>query len=116
MAWVLVWLLSMTSWLRVVKRLCNIAEHALMVQNGTDPLRHAHTSVLERAPIAPYRVNHHGEHPVFTQVPCWSLPKAHQLLAACGVTAPMQIQLGYVRVLQLATVRSAAFGTVDGVN
>ena len=103
----------------MLSRLRNIAEHALMVQNGTDALRHArtaHTSLLERAPIAPYRVNHHGEHPVFTQVPCWNLPKAHQLLAASGVTVPMQTQPGCVRVLQLATVRSAAFGTVDGVN
>ena len=91
------WLLLMAIRLPVVKRLRNIAEHALMVQNGTDLLRHArttHTSVLERAPIAPYRVNHYGEHLTFTQVPCWNLPKAHQLLAACGVTAPMRIQPG----------------------
>ena len=105
-AWVLMWLLPMATWLPLVSRLRNIAEHALIVQNGTDPLRHArttHASLLERVLIAPYWVNYHGEHHMFTQIPCWSLPKAHRLLAASGVTDRMEVQPGYARVLQLAT-------------
>ena len=109
-AWVLMWLLPMATWLPLVSRLRNIAEHALIVQNGTDPLRHArttHASLLERVLIAPYWVNYHSEHHMFTQIPCWSLPKAHRLLAASGVTDRMEVQPGYARVLQLATASEA---------
>jgi fatty acid desaturase len=105
-AWVLMWLLPMATWLPLVSRLRNIAEHALIVQNGVDPLRHArttHASLLERVLIAPYWVNYHGEHHMFTQIPCWNLPAAHRLLAARGVTERMEVQSGYARVLQLAT-------------
>ncbi|MCY1162830.1 MAG: fatty acid desaturase family protein [Pseudomonadota bacterium] len=105
-AWVLMWLLPMATWLPLVSRLRNIAEHALIVQNGTDPLRHArttHASLLERLFIAPYWVNYHCEHHMFTQVPCWNLPRAHRLLQAQGVTARMEVQPGYLTVLRLAS-------------
>ena len=105
-AWVLMWLLPMATWLPLVSRLRNIAEHALIVQNGTDPLRHARTtyaSFIERALIAPYWVNYHCEHHMFTQLPCWSLPLAHRLLAAKGITPQMEVQAGYVTVLRLAS-------------
>ncbi len=104
-AWLLMWLLPMMTWLPLVSRLRNIAEHALIVENGTDPLRHARTtyaSWLERALIAPYWVNYHCEHHMFTQIPCWNLPKAHQLLIQKGVTPRMEIQASYPSVLKLA--------------
>ena len=102
-AWLLMWLL-------LVSRLRKIAEHACIVENGTDPLRHArttHASLLARVLIAPYWTNHHGEHPLFTQIPCCNLPKAHCLPAASGVTARMEVQPGCTRVLQLATASEA---------
>ena len=105
-AWLLMWLLPMATWLPLVSRLRNIAEHALIVQNGTDPLRHArttHANLLERLFIAPYWVNYHCEHHLFTQVPCWNLPLAHRLLATSGVTAHMEVQPGYSAVLRLAS-------------
>ena len=105
-AWCLMWLLPMATWLPLVSRLRNIAEHALVEPNSSDPLRHArttHANALERALIAPYWVNYHGEHHLFTQLPCWRLPQAHRLLAQRGVTARMEVQPGYARVLQLAT-------------
>ena len=104
-AWVLMWLLPMMTWLPLVSRLRNIAEHALIVENGTDPLRHARTTYanwLERAFVAPYWVNYHCEHHMFTQIPCWNLPKAHQLLTQKGVTDRMEIQASYPAVLKLA--------------
>jgi fatty acid desaturase len=104
-AWVLMWLLPMMTWLPLVSRLRNIAEHALIVEGDTDPLRHARTtyaSWLERALIAPYWVNYHCEHHMFTQIPCWNLPKAHQLLIQKGVTQRMEIQASYPTVLKLA--------------
>jgi fatty acid desaturase len=105
-AWVLMWLLPMMTWLPLVSRLRNIAEHALIVENGTDPLRHARTtyaSWLERAIIAPYWVNYHCEHHMFTQIPCWNLPKAHKLLVKKGFEQHMEIQPSYPAVLKLAS-------------
>ena len=104
-AWLLMWLLPMATWLPLVSRLRNIAEHALIVENSTDPLRHArttHANWLERALIAPYWVNYHCEHHMFTHIPCWNLPAAHRMLASKGVTQRMEVQPGYRAVLRLA--------------
>ena len=105
-AWVLMWLLPMASWLPLVTRLRNIAEHALVVENEPDPMRHARTtqaSLFERMLIAPYWVNYHGEHHMFTQIPCWNLPLAHQMLIRQGAVSRMEVQPGYLQVLKLAT-------------
>ena len=104
-AWLLMWLLPMATWLQLVSRLRNIAEHALIVENSTDPLRHArttHTHFFERALIAPFWVNYHCEHHMFTHIPCWNLPAAHRLLTSKGVTQRMEVQPGYWAVLRLA--------------
>ena len=104
-AWLLMWLLPMATWLPLVSRLRNIAEHALIVENSTDPLRHArttHANWFERALIAPYWVNYHCEHHMFTHIPCWHLAKAHRLLASKGITQRMEVQPGYRAVLRLA--------------
>jgi fatty acid desaturase len=103
--WVAMWLLPQACWLPLVSRLRNIAEHALVAQNGDDPLKQArttHAGWAERALIAPYWVNYHSEHHLFTSLPCWQLPKAHALLAAQGTTARMELQPGYIAVLRLA--------------
>ena len=105
-AWLLMWLLPMATWLPLVSRLRNIAEHALIVENSTDPLRHARTTqanFFERALVAPYWVNYHCEHHMFTHIPCWNLPIAHRLLASKGVTQRMEVQPSYRAVLRLAT-------------
>ena len=104
-AWLLMWLLPMATWLPLVSRLRNIAEHALIVENSTDPLRHArttHANWLERALIAPYWVNYHCEHHMFTHIPCWNLATAHRMLASKGVTQRMEVQPSYRAVLHLA--------------
>ena len=104
-AWLMMWLLPMATWLPLVSRLRNIAEHALIVENSTDPLRHArttHANWLERALIAPYWVNYHCEHHMFTHIPCWNLSTAHRMLASKGVTARMEVQPSYRAVLRLA--------------
>jgi fatty acid desaturase len=104
--WWLLWLLPSMTWFQLVYRIRNIAEHALVAQNQADPLRQArttHAHWLERAVVAPYWVNYHCEHHLFTSVPCWHLPQAHALLARRGVTAGMEIQPGYLRLLKLVT-------------
>ena len=104
--WLLMWLLPMATWLPLVTRIRNIAEHALIAKDQPDPLRQArttHAGWLERALLAPYWVNYHAEHHLFTQLPCWALPQAHALLRQRGVTARMEVQPGYRHMLQLAS-------------
>jgi len=99
----------MATWYPLVTRLRNIAEHALVAKDEPDPLRHARTtraSWLERALIAPYWVNYHGEHHLFMHIPCWRLAKAHRLLRQKQVTARMVIEPGYWSVMKLATASS----------
>ena len=105
--WLAMWLLPMATWLPLVTRIRNIAEHALVGRDQPDPLRQARTTqanLLERAFLAPYWVNYHLEHHLFTQVPCWKLPEAHALLRQRGITARMEVQPGYATVLRLAAV------------
>ncbi len=104
-AWLLMWLLPLATWLMLIARIRNIAEHALLPQGGADPLQQARTvtaSWAERILIAPYRVNFHSEHHLFTQIPCWRLPQAHALLRAKGVLPRMEIQASYEAVLDAA--------------
>ena len=104
--WLLLWLLPMATWLPAVTRIRNIAEHALIAKDQPDPLRQARTTRagwVERALLAPYWVNYHAEHHLFTQLPCWQLPRAHALLRQRGVTAGMEIQPGYAAMLRLAS-------------
>ena len=106
--WLLLWLLPMATWLPAVTRIRNIAEHALIAQDQPDPLRQArttHAGWAERALLAPYWVNYHAEHHLFTQLPCWQLPRAHALLRQRGVTARMELQPGYGAMLRLASQR-----------
>ncbi len=103
--WVVMWLLPMATWLPLISRIRNIAEHALVAQNEADPLRQArttHANWLERVLVAPYWVNYHCEHHMFTSVPCWKLPQAHRLLQGRGIDGEMNIQPGYLSLLKLA--------------
>ena len=104
--WLALWLVPMMTWLPLVARVRNIAEHALVGDNQPDPLRQArttHANLLERVLVAPYWVNYHCEHHMFTILPCWNLPRAHRLLHSRGTTARMEIQPGYFTMLRLAT-------------
>ena len=103
--WLAMWLLPMMTWLPLVSRIRNIAEHALIAQNEADPLRQArttHASWLARALIAPYWVNYHAEHHMFTSIPCWNLPRAHRILKREGVTPRMEMERGYAALLSRA--------------
>jgi fatty acid desaturase len=44
---------------------------------------------------------------MFTNLPCWALPKAHRLLRRQGATARMEVQPGYLSLLRQATSPSA---------
>jgi fatty acid desaturase len=102
-----VWLAAMATWLSLVTRIRNIAEHAC-TSTGEDPFSQARTTLaspIERALIAPYWVNYHAEHHLFMYLPCYRLPEAHRLLVEKGLIKRMEVQPGYLRVMKLATSR-----------
>jgi fatty acid desaturase len=107
--WPVLWLAPQATWLPMVTRLRNIAEHACVPKNEPDPLRHARTTManwLERAFIAPYYVNYHCEHHMFMHVPCYNLPRAHRLLVRKGVWDGMLSAPGYLSMLKVATAKA----------
>ncbi len=106
-AYPLLWLLPMLTWMMVITRIRNIAEHAV-VPDCDDPLRNTrttHAGFFERLFIAPYYVNYHLEHHLLIFVPCYNLPALHRLLARGKHAGRMEVQPGYVAVLRLATGR-----------
>lgn len=103
-----VWLVAMATWLSLVTRIRNIAEHAC-TSTGEDPFSHARTTLagpIERALIAPYWVNFHAEHHLFMYLPCYRLPEAHRLLVEKGLIKRMEVRPGYLDVMKLATSQS----------
>lgn len=112
-AYPLLWILPMATWYPLITRVRNIAEHACVPDN-TDPMRHArttHAGLIERALLAPYYVNYHCEHHMFMHLPCWRLPQAHRILARKGLTARMEVQPSYRRVMAIATSGTTAVAT-----
>jgi len=104
---VAVWLVAMASWLPLVTRVRNIAEHAC-TSTGPDPFSHARTTLaspLERLFVAPYWVNYHAEHHLFMYLPCYNLPEAHRLLREKALIGRVEVAPGYLDVLKLATAR-----------
>lgn len=91
------WLLPYLTWFQFVVRLRNIAEHGA-VEQSEDPFRNVRTtyaSPLARALVAPYWVNYHLEHHLVMHVPCWQLPKMHQLLLDRGHGKDMRLAASY---------------------
>jgi len=100
-----VWVFAMATWLPLVTRVRNIAEHAC-TSTGPDPFSHArttHANAIERLFIAPYWVNYHAEHHLFMYLPCYRLPEAHRLLVDKGLIQRVEVSPGYLDVLRLAT-------------
>jgi fatty acid desaturase len=105
-----VWVFAMATWLPLVTRIRNIAEHAC-TSTGEDPFSHARTTranPIERLLIAPYWVNYHAEHHLFMYLPCYHLPEAHRLLTEKGLIKRMEVRPGYLEVMRLATSRQRA--------
>ena len=108
-AYPLLWLLPLVTWMMVITRIRNIAEHAV-VPDSNDPLRNTRTTragFLERLFIAPYYVNYHLEHHLLFYVPCYNLPRVHEILSRGPHAARMEVQPNYAAVLRLATAKPA---------
>ena len=105
-----VWVVAMASWLSLVTRIRNIAEHAC-TSTGEDPFSHARTTLanpIERLLTAPYWVNYHAEHHLFMYLPCYRLAVAHRLLIEKGLIKRMEVRPGYLDVMRLATSNQRA--------
>src|SRR5213078_5411620 len=106
-AYPLLWLLPLVTWMMVITRIRNIAEHAV-VPDSADPLRNTRTTranLIERIFIAPYYVNYHLEHHLLFYVPCYNLPRVHRILSASRHGTGMEVQPNYAAVLRLATAK-----------
>ncbi|ABE39070.1 fatty acid desaturase family protein [Rhodopseudomonas palustris] len=102
-----VWLFAMATWLPLVTRVRNIAEHAC-TSTSPDPFSQARTTLanpLERLLIAPYWVNYHAEHHLFMYLPCYNLPEAHRLLRDKALIGRVAVAPSYRDVLRLAMSR-----------
>src|SRR5262249_16027397 len=109
-AYPLLWLLPLLTWMMVITRIRNIAEHAV-VPDSNDPLRNTRTTparFLDRRVVPPYYVNYHLEHHLLFYVPCYNLPRVHQILSRSPHAARMEVQANYLAVLRLATARPAS--------
>jgi fatty acid desaturase len=62
---------------------------------------------IERLFIAPYYVNYHLEHHLLFYVPCYNLPRVHEILSRGPHAARMEVQPNYAAVLGLATAKPA---------
>jgi fatty acid desaturase len=108
-AYPLLWLVPLLTWMMVITRIRNIAEHAV-VGDSDDPLRNTRTTLaspMERALVAPYFVNYHLEHHLFYYVPCYNLPKLHEILVRGPHRARMEIAPNYWTVLRSATAKAS---------
>jgi len=96
------WLAPLMTWVMVVVRVRNIAEHALTEENS-DSLRHArttHASLLARIFLAPYWVNYHVEHHAYMYVPCYRFPALHKAMREAGHKDKMIFSPSYTNVLK----------------
>lgn len=101
------WVVPFFTWFPMITRIRNIAEHAVVPDND-DPFRNARTTLASpfmRAVLAPYWVNYHVEHHLFMYVPCYNLPRLHQIMVAKGYAPRMEIQPNYWVMLDKATAK-----------
>lgn len=106
-AYPLLWLTPLLTWMMVITRIRNIAEHAVVPDSG-DPLRNTRTTeagLLERALVAPYFVNYHLEHHLMFYIPCYNLPALHRILMAGPLGGRMEVRRGYLDVMRMALTK-----------
>jgi fatty acid desaturase len=104
MLYVWMWLLPLLTWYQLFSRIRNIAEHAV-TGDRHNRLRNTRTTFangFERAFVAPYWVNYHLEHHLYTFIPCWKLKAAHRQLIEQGLGPHMELTPSYAAMLRKA--------------
>jgi len=107
--YLLTWVLPWATWLQLVTRIRDLAEHGL-VPDVEDPLRNTRTigaGLLARALVAPYGVNYHLEHHLLVFVPCWKLREVRALLLAKDLGGRIERAASYAEVLSRVTTAKA---------
>lgn len=100
----LFWIIALATTFQLFLRIRNIAEHACAPVGSDDPFSHARTTkanLLARATVAPYYVNYHCEHHLFMGVPCYNLPKVHDMLHPYHER--MKVEKNYACVMRIIT-------------
>lgn len=105
--WFAFWALPLLTWYQLVLRVRNIAEHGA-VEFSENPLRNVRTTYagpVLRLFLAPYYVNYHLEHHLVMHMPCFNLPRLHNLMIERGFGGEMEVGRSYWDVLRTATSR-----------
>lgn len=104
------WLLPLATWNPLATRIRNIAEHACVQSDHTNPLSQARTTkanFIERMMFAPYWVHFHAEHHAMMYIPCFRLPLAHRLLQEKGLLSGTEVAPSYLSVMRKVTTKPA---------
>ena len=98
------WIVPYLTWFQFVLRVRNIAEHGA-TEMSENPLTNVRTTLagpIAKTFIAPYWVNYHLEHHMVMHVPCWRLPRMHDLLIRKGLGDQMNVAPSYGAALSEA--------------
>jgi len=98
------WIVPYLTWFQFVLRVRNIAEHGA-TEMSENPLTNVRTTLagpIAKTFIAPYWVNYHLEHHMVMHVPCWRLPRMHDLLVRKGLGDQMNVAPSYGAALSEA--------------
>jgi fatty acid desaturase len=98
------WVIAFISPLQLFLRIRSIAEHGCM-QRSSNTLQNTRTTLanwIARVTVAPHHVNFHAEHHLMASVPCYRLPRMHEMLMQKDLLRPAG---GYGEVLAVATRR-----------
>ncbi len=106
--WFAFWVLPLLTWYQLVSRVRNIAEHGVVEfsDNALKNVRTTYAGPVLRLFLAPYYVNYHLEHHLVMHMPCFNLPKLHNLMVNKGFGGEMEVGRSYWDVLKLAASRS----------
>ena len=91
------WIVPYLTWFQFVLRVRNIAEHGA-TEISQDPFKNVRTTragPIAKTFIAPYWVNYHLEHHMVMHVPCWRLPRLHDMLIEKGLGGKMNVAPSY---------------------
>lgn len=93
------WVAAFFTSYMLVLRIRQAAEHgAVSDALNRDPRSHTRTTLanyLERLLFAPANVNYHIEHHLVPKVPCYNLPKLHQILISRNYYQDYPVTSGY---------------------
>ena len=98
------WLIAFMTTFQFCIRIRAIAEHS-MIEHPTDPYENTRTTyanIFEKLLFAPHNVNYHAEHHMLMGVPCYNLPKMHQMIKSKGFFEKGHLAKSYWEVVSMA--------------